>query len=95
MSYVHVLHDIANKPESWEPIVYTLKEIKQFHAYKDFILYIAFMLHTFTKEQKKNIQSFLIQYQPILQGSYRVTKYDIKHRDYYVTMVAIYGLSSP
>lgn len=95
MSYLHVLHDIATKPESWEPIIYNLKEIKQLHAYKEFILYTAFTLHTFTKEQKRNIQSFLIRYQDILQGSYRVIKYDTTHRDYYATMVAIYGLSCP
>ena len=95
MSYVHVLQDIANKPESWEPIIYDLQKIKKLHPYKHFILYIAFTLHTFTKEQKKNIHSFLIRYQDILQGFYRITKYDVHHRDYYATMIAIYGLSCP
>jgi hypothetical protein len=95
MSYVHVLQDIANKPESWEPIIYDLQKIKKLHPYKHFILYTAFTLHTFTKEQKKNIHSFLIRYQDILQGFYRITKYDVHHRDYYATMIAIYGLSCP
>jgi hypothetical protein len=95
MSYLYVLHDIANKPESWEPSLHELKEIKRLHPYKEFILYTARTLPTFTKEQRNNIMLFLVTYQHILLGSYRITKYDAYHRDYYGIMVAIYGLSCP
>ena len=94
MSSVHVLHDIATKPESWKFILQNLTEIKQLHAYKEFILYTARTLHTFTREQKRNIHTFLV-HQDIITGSYRITKYDTAHRDYYGTMIAIYGLNCP
>ena len=78
MSSVHVLHDIATKPESWKFILQNLTEIKQLHAYKEFILYTARTLHTFTREQKRNIHTFLV-HQDIITGSYRITKYDTAH----------------
>jgi hypothetical protein len=95
MSYPHVLHDIVTKPESWEAIIHTLTEIKRLHPYKEFILYTARNLPMFTIEQRTRIHLFLVTYQSILIGSYRITKYDVNHRDYYAIMVAIYGISCP
>ena len=65
----------------------------QHTTYKSLILYTLSAIPQYTKQKRQQLLSFLLQ-QSVTE-SYRITKYDEKHRDYYRILVAIYGLSCP
>jgi len=70
-----------------------LPEKIQYTTYKSLILYTLSAIPQYTKQKRQQLLSFLLQ-QSVTE-SYRITKYDEKHREYYNILIAIYGLSCP
>ena len=70
-----------------------LPEKIQYTTYKSLILYTLSAIPHYTKQKRQQLLSFLLQ-QSVTE-SYRITKYDEKHREYYKILIAIYGLSCP
>jgi len=87
-----VLHDIANNNR---PYLLPDMDPMKSTTYKDFILHTAESIHTFTAHQLQRVYDFLCTYEHCFRDTYRIIKYDEKHRAYYHIMVAIYGVSCP